>query len=280
MQAQTETRTAKTKNGALPPHSSYVCPVYKTKDHSIFKLMDDNRIVDDIHVRRLVNSFKQHYLIAPITVNENFEVIDGQHRLQACKETELPIYYIIIHGYSIKEVQVLNTHQKNWTKADFLKMFVSQGREAYVTFQKFLDDFPEIDFSGMERIITLRQSQQLESRSITGKRQASAKDFQEGRLKIPNIEKSYWIASRIMDFKPFYKGFRRGVFVSTLMGLFNSKLYNHKEMLYKLKVVPENMRLTDVNNIEHFKLQLENIYNWKRANSHKVSFKYLPQDES
>ena len=38
-------------------------------------------------------------LMCPIIVNENYEIIDGQHRYSASKELGLPIRYIVGEGY-------------------------------------------------------------------------------------------------------------------------------------------------------------------------------------
>ena len=50
---------------------------------------------------------KKKYLVSPILVNEKMEVIDGQHRLQAQKELNLPTYYIKNKGYDL-----LHKHEK------------------------------------------------------------------------------------------------------------------------------------------------------------------------
>lgn len=256
-------------------HASYAYNVYKTTDLSIFKIMDDNRVVNELHVRRLVESFKDHYLISPITVNEKMEVIDGQHRLSACRlmGPGWPIYFLVIPGYGIKEVQVLNTNQKNWNKLDFLKMYVAQGKPVYVQFNKFLNDFPELDFIACERMARILQSKGKDFKS--GGQRGQLKDFEEGKFVMPNIDKSYQMARKVMDFKPHYKGFHKGTFVSALMGLFPNKVYNHKEMIYKCSIAPLNLALQDTNTVENYRLQLEDIYNWKRNKENKVSFKYL-----
>jgi ParB-like chromosome segregation protein Spo0J len=65
----------------------------------IFKHIKGNRIPNLKHVRRLVDSIKKYGMKCnPILVNEQMEVIDGQHRLLAAKETNSFVYYIIING--------------------------------------------------------------------------------------------------------------------------------------------------------------------------------------
>ena len=83
--------------------------ILKTYDYEIFKRMKGNRVVNNSHVKNLVKSMQEKYLPQPLTVNEDMEIIDGQHRFAAAMELNLPIYYQIINGTTISDVQRLNT---------------------------------------------------------------------------------------------------------------------------------------------------------------------------
>lgn len=244
--------------------------VLVTTNYSLFKLMPDNRNLNLLHVKRLIESFNEKYLICPIIVNEKYEVIDGQHRLQACKETNKPVYYIIIRGYGIQEVQVLNTNQKNWNHLDFLNMYVQEGRRPYLEFNDFMKDFPELSFQACKRILTGQIYGKKQGR--IGGQKAQMKDFEEGKLFIPDLNKSYSVARKIMDFKPFYDGFNKGIFATVMISVLRSKHYNHKEMIHKVSTSP--IKLQDCLNAEAYKLLLEDIYNYKRQKENKVSFRY------
>lgn len=246
--------------------------VLMTYDYSMFKKLNDNRDENLLHIKRLVASFNEHHLVSPILVNEKYQVIDGQHRLSAAIETGKPIYYIIVKGYGINEVTRLNTNQKNWTKIDYLNMYANEGYDAYVTLQKFMSDFPDFGIQSSERLITLRAGSGSTSKDKEGKT-VNMKDFEEGKLKIPNITLSYILARKVMEFKPFYNGFHRGTFVSALMPLLRSKIYNQKEMIDKLKVAP--IRLANCSSVEAYRMLIEDIYNWKRQRESKVSFRHI-----
>ena len=81
----------KMKEAPMAKESSHVQEigiVYYTKDLSIFKIIDGNRIPNLSHIRRISGSIKQNgVLMNPIIVNKSFEVIDGQHRLAAAKDS-------------------------------------------------------------------------------------------------------------------------------------------------------------------------------------------------
>jgi hypothetical protein len=105
--------------------------------------------------------------------------------------------------------------------------------EPYKQFREFMKDFPDFGMLVSERILTqLRGSGR--SGHIDGLK-ASMRDFEEGKLIIPDLEKSYDIGFKLMDFKPHYLGFNRGTFVSAMLAIFESKNYNHKEMIKKLE---------------------------------------------
>jgi hypothetical protein len=243
--------------------------VYVTNDYDQFKIMDNNRDVNLLHVKRLVESFQQQHLVSPVIVNERFEVIDGQHRLEASRETGVPVYYIMVPGYGIREVQRLNANQKNWTKQDFLDRYCKQGLKPYLEFKEFMAQFPDLSFQACERLLTGFNTGTRHG-SIGDHKRVPMHDFQEGKLQIPNLVLSYKNAKKVMDFKDYYDGFSRGAFVSAVLPLFKSKNYEHKEMIYKLGVAP--IKLTHCQNVEQYRMLLQKIYNWKRQNDNKVSF--------
>ena len=57
--------------------------VRTTTDYTRFKTLVGNRKPNDLHVKRLSNSFQKRYLFSPILINEKWQIIDGQHRFQA-----------------------------------------------------------------------------------------------------------------------------------------------------------------------------------------------------
>ena len=56
--------------------------IFETKDYSIFKFRDDNRLVNTNHVKKLANRMKEKGWLSSsvVTLNGSGEVIDGQQR--------------------------------------------------------------------------------------------------------------------------------------------------------------------------------------------------------
>ena len=75
-----------------------ITKVLYEKNYTKFTLLDDNRDINDVHVEALAKSMKKSGQLMPIIVNENLEVLDGQHRLKACELLGLPVAYVVNIG--------------------------------------------------------------------------------------------------------------------------------------------------------------------------------------
>lgn len=241
--------------------------IYSTTDYSKFKTLHANRNIDENNLKRIKESFNEMYLLTIIIVNEFFEIIDGQHRFNAAKENGNSIYYTIAQGYGIKEVQVYNTNSKVWIKKDFLTCYVAEGKPAYQELEEFMKAFPDFGIQVATKILT--GFDRGTTNIVEGKKMFS-KDFQNGTLRLRNTTKSYIVARKLMDYKEFYAGFKRSTFVSSILPLFDNRVYDHKRMLLKLKISP--IRLDHCTNVEQYRLLLQKIYNWKARPDDRADF--------
>ena len=249
--------------------AKYGNKIQVTTDYEKLRPLAGNRRLNQLHVKRLVQSFRECYLLSPVLVNEKFEVIDGQHRVQAAKELGLPIYYIMVYGYGLHEVQVLNTNSSDWGKKEYLESYVAIGVEPYVQMKKFMEDFPEFGIKAAEQILTNSVGGVNNHNSIYSEN-SKAKTFEEGKLNIPNLKKSYAIANDIMKVKQYYEGYTRSTFVGAIIGLLKLKQYDHSEFLHKLSINPA--ALTDCSKTTEYRALIEDIYNFKRRDKVNLRF--------
>lgn len=114
-------------------------------DHSKFKMLPYNRDINRRNVGNLIKLLKeknQSHLF-PIVVNKDFEVIDGQHRLIALEELNLPVFYIQDNntGNKIKDIYRMNIAGKKHSLKDKLEMLYKLGDEniakVYEVYHKF-----------------------------------------------------------------------------------------------------------------------------------------------
>ena len=168
--------------------------IHKTSDYSQFKQIKGNRKVNKRHLARLKQSIKRKNLmhLNPIIVNENMEVIDGQHRLQACKELEVPVYYIKGSGLRFDDVVFMNTNVKDWSINDYLHSYVEQGYKDYIYLRDFankwgLSTATAIAILSMDEYVT----------------RAKYKEFKEGKFEVVDKEQSLEFVKRLREVIPY-----------------------------------------------------------------------------
>lgn len=116
--------------------------VFRTTKYSQFKRLDANRPVKTGRVNKIKQSIeKVGYVQSPIIVNEKMEVIDGQGRLEALKQLQIPVDYIVVEGIGIKECRAMNINQANWTTIDFIESFAEEGNISYKHFLNLLKQY-------------------------------------------------------------------------------------------------------------------------------------------
>lgn len=267
-----QTQTAPMTNGSS---AREVNKVYKTNDLSIFKTIDGNRIPNLQHINRLSESIRIYGMKCnPILVNEKFEVIDGQHRLIAAKQTNSFVYYILINGYSLDEVHTLNLHQKNWTKKDFMEGYANMGIESYIKLRNFIeknDDFNFTDCVALTQNTSTSNGRSLTAQLRDGK--LSSKNlqiFEAGTWKCGDIFLAQDWANKIRMIKPYYIGYNRTIFIGTMIGMFLNKNFDFNEFMHKLRLQPT--ALLDCSNREQYKTLIEDIYNYRSRN--KISLRF------
>lgn len=118
----------------------YDIKIRVTDEYDKFKKMLGNRDVKG--VSKIVESVQAVGQIpAPIVVNEKYEVIDGQNRLEAFKQMDRPIYYITIPGLGIDACRRLNIGQTNWGLEDWVASYAAEGNASYQRLASLINEY-------------------------------------------------------------------------------------------------------------------------------------------
>lgn len=70
------------------------------------------------------------------------EIVDGQHRLQAAIELNLPIFYMIDDKITKAEIALVNSNRKSWGPGDYMEYFAREGNDAYKKALKLIKEYP------------------------------------------------------------------------------------------------------------------------------------------
>ncbi len=113
----------------------------KTQNYSQFRRLGGNAPLNVAHLNQLMDAIDKKNLLEarPILVNENMEVVDGQHRLEAAKRLNLPIFFIKINSVGIDDIATLNSNQRNWKMEHYLNLYCDYIKnENYINFRYWL----------------------------------------------------------------------------------------------------------------------------------------------
>ena len=227
--------------------------INKTTNYGMFKFFTGNRPINPKHIASIVKSMQEEFLIKPIDVNENLEIIDGQHRFMACKQTGNPIYYIIHKGWGISEAHRLNANQRNWTTEQYIEGYCKMGYPEYIKFAEVVNDFPELGYSVIMSAALLTGSSICKNLSDR---------FRNGLFEFKDVSGTYQMLNCLMEVKTYYKGYTNVWLAKALFTAIKNKNFDFDEFMHKLAY--QRAKLYPCTSIKEYLKLIEDIYNYKR----------------
>ena len=156
----------------------------------MFKTVKGNREIDKGHVQKLIREMKRRDLDLPIYINENDEVVDGQHTLQARKELGKPIRYIRGKFENEFDVAIMNANRKNWSMKGYLDFHIENGKKDYQIVRAMTKQY-SLPLECAIFLLAGGYSMWRETRN----------DFKQGKFKITALQRCNDIGSSLMFMK-------------------------------------------------------------------------------
>ncbi len=166
--------------------------IHQTKDFDKFKSITANREVSNSHVNKLIKAISRKNMlsICPIIVSGEFEVIDGQHRIEAAKKLDTPIYYIIGDDLDHADIISLNNVKIAWQLIDYINFYAIKKN---------------VDYQNVTKIIAkndhLKLGHVLAMISKDGKRRAGY--AKAGKIDVTHLKNFDIINKNVCDYKQF-----------------------------------------------------------------------------
>jgi hypothetical protein len=224
--------------------------IQSTRDYSLFKRMEGNRVKSNPHIARLqqaIDEAPETIEFTPIIVNEKYEVIDGQHRLEALQNLNLPIYYLKVNGHGLATVQRLNSVSRTWSPVDYAKSFRELGNENYRIYLEFKSEFKLnhdilLSYLGLDKHITNHA-------------------FKEGKLEVGDEALSYRYCHQLKELSEFYDRLTLRQQATAMLNIMVSPSYDHKKMLNKFR--QHAHRINEQKSVTDYAREFEKVYNFK-----------------
>ena len=253
--------------------------VRMTTDYAQFKYIPGNRSMNQSNINAITNEILQHGQQQPIIVNEQYQIIDGQHRLEACKNLKIAVQYIKRKGATIEDVISTNIVGKKWTIEDYLNRFATEGKQDYIDLLEFVEVAKSKGFSASTAVVIARgvhlndvyyMYDDGKIRGSGGRIQKTAKRLYNagngiklGLFKMPNKDDAHKRLNQIVAFNE-WSFYNKVSFVNAINQCMRIKEMDFNRLLQSARKYQR--RFTNEATTENFIQMFEEIYNWRRHN--------------
>lgn len=233
----------------------------KTKNYDMFKKHPSNREYDEGNILKIMKSIEAKNLLEyrPILVNGNYEIIDGQHRLEAARRLEVPIFYEVKKDVQTSDMILLNNSVKSWGRDDYLNYFANEGFINYIKLKNFMNKH-KLKLTAALVILGQNGSMQRGSSFKTGefkfpeeKEKAHSEDILRKSRQVVD-----YITPKLSTKPKFVEGshFLRGLYIVLCIQALDFDTFMGK-ISHRLDLLRPCIRIRDYVNM------FKQIYNWK-----------------
>ena len=230
-----------------------------TDEYDLFTFANGNRGINPKHVKELRKSMETIGVIpTPIIVNEKMEIIDGQHRFEACKMLSQNVYYLVVPGTTMKHAAAMNANNKSWRLEDFLNYYVNEGLPDYV-FIKRLSNISSLSLANLLRILGVGHME----------------PFRNGKASITlDDSMALDLITWIEKFCPVVKDIRgrKTSVIDALSWIYKNMDVDDERLLSAVKKIASDN--VDISDIEKALSSLQDSYNYRLSQDNKRHFAY------
>jgi hypothetical protein len=258
--------------------------VYYTKDLSIFKKLPvGNRDVNKEHLKQLRERIMRNPLRIILIVNNNFEVIDGQHRLNTLKlinversemgVESIGVEFVVCSNYTAGECLEYNGKGRNWSNKDTMKSMCDRDSVDYKTYLEFQETY------------NLNHNEMLCILSGKSYKIGLSNDFKNGIFKVrEDVETAHNESKMIIELAKTGMipvsdaGKPNSVCAVALLTLFRTNGYDHQKMVSQLnKAFEDKVKFMSYHTVNSAIIFFENVYNnW---NEGKNRFRFISEEK-
>lgn len=234
-------------------------PVQVSTNYNNFSFLITNREQTRGHVEALKKAFAEMgnlTRVQPILVNENLQIIDGQHRFLACKELGEPIYYTQVEGLGIHDARQMNILHRSWTAEDYARSYAAAGDANYIRYLQLKEEYQ------------LPHSIMLIYTTPSGDDSGMFKNFRNGDFTFDNREEAIVRLDLLASAGEVVPMIRDRAFARAFLRVIKTPGYEHKRMLRKLGLHQDLLKR--YSSVEDYLRMLEDIYNHQMSENNRL----------
>lgn len=267
--------------------------IYETTRYDIFSFIGGNRDLNENKVSKLAGEIKTNGLLMPIMVNGKYEVIDGQHRLMACKKIRVPVQYFIRVNATVETAANVNMAGSNWNNEDWINKYAEQGLPDYVVLRDWVKQCRKQGIRQGDAIKLAQNTARTQNYSMYSdgvvrptnkfkkltnsdlkKLYSVGSDIRLGKWKCGDMHLANELFSTILSFREFLFYSKSG-FIVALMRVCRIPEFKPEALLDQARKYPK--MFTHQSTSDDFIAMFDEVYNKGRAQSKKLPIKNNPK---
>lgn len=228
--------------------------IYETKNYDKFHRYDWNRIINQNTINKITKSVCENgWRVEPIIVNEEYGIIDGQHRYTYAKENNLPIYYMIIPGLTKEDCQIMNSVRSGWLTTDYIRFYAIQGNGSYARLMALNETYKQINLTSIVYSLVNSHSEGGFQKNIAnGKFECTIEEYETA------VDILDYINS-LMNFIKKIKGKRMSL-INAIIWCYKNQMVDLDRLANQIEIFSNEM--TGITDMESALANIEKYYNY------------------
>lgn len=228
-----------------------------TSDYGTFRFLRGNRDLNETKVEKIIKSVNgglNFFKYCPILVNEEMFIIDGQHRFFVCKKLKLPVFFVIVPNFSLRQVAEINNNTSKWKTRDFMNCYIDAdiNKEHYETLLKISTEY-KITFSTCINLLMYGK--------VGGGGMSEA--FRNGDFKVNFETFTISLINQAQEFEKFEADWKSRNFLQAIEKLQSSDKYDQQAVLKKLE--KHDLTISSQTSSKEYLNHIESLFNFKNS---------------
>ena len=235
--------------------------IFVTKNYNKFKFYENNRSLLSLSKLESMIKASNKLKFHPITVSDDFVIIDGQHRFAVCRKNHWPVYYIIDDDFQPIDIPNINYVQNAWTTSNFINFYAKT--EPDYLFLKTELERSKINLTAFVNLFTHRsyKNSNIAIKSKSLKFKYSYNDIKKFVSKFIDIKEAIFDIFPDTKRKRLNTAFQYSLGKLCILDLFDEKLF-----IQKINAYPEDMqRILKFNDLIEIRRRILDLYNKKNS---------------
>lgn len=231
--------------------------IHYTSDYGMFRFLKGNRDLNEVKIEKIIKSVNgglNFFKYCPILVNEDNFIIDGQHRYFVCKKLKLPVFFVIVPNFSLRQIAEINNNQSKWKTKDFMNCYIDAdvNRDDYKALEQLTADY-KINISlGINLLMYGR---------VGGGGMSEA--FRDGQFKVNFSNLTLNLLNTAKEYEKFGADWKQRAFLQAMEKLLASEKYEHETVLKKLDKC--SLTVDRQSSCKEYLTHIEELYNYKNS---------------